>query len=209
MKILGWMVFGFFATAVGLYPVLYFVLDMSQGFLNTKSPDILQSQVWNFFFYQHIIFGGIALLIGWTQFSKKIRNKYLTVHRTIGKVYVIACLLSGSAGLYIACFATGGIIASLGFGCLAVTWLVSTSMAYITIRKKQIDAHQVWMIRSYALTFAAVTLRIWIPLGQIAGFEFVAAYVFISWLCWVPNLLVAEWIVRSTVRSARVVRLPL
>lgn len=202
MKIFGWIVFGFFAIAIGLYPVLYFVQDMSQGFLSSKSAELLQNLFWNFFFYQHIIFGGLALLIGWTQFSMKFRTKNLTLHRTIGKVYIVSCLLSGSAGFYIAFFATGGVIASLGFGCLATAWLVTTSSAYLSIRKKQIDAHQAWMIRSYALTFAAVTLRIWIPLSQIAAFEFVTAYVFISWLCWVPNLLVAEWVVRRAVPAA-------
>ncbi len=51
------------------------------------------------------------------------------------------------------------------------------------------------MIRSYALTFAAVTLRIYLPLSQIAGMPFDPAYQTISWLCWVPNLIVAEWII--------------
>lgn len=198
MRILGWIIFGFFAIVIGLYPFLYFVLDMSKGFLSSKSDELLQNQVWNFLFYQHIIFGGFALLTGWTQFSKKLRNKYLSFHRTLGKVYIVACLLSGSAGFYIAFFATGGIIASLGFGCLAVAWLVNTSKAYLSIRKKQIDVHQAWMIRSYALTFAAVTLRLWIPLSQLAGFEFVEAYVVIAWLCWVPNLIIAEWFVRRS-----------
>lgn len=203
MRKFGWIIFGFFAIAIGLYPLLYFVLDMSQGFLSSKSAELLQNQVWNFFFYQHIIFGGIALFTGWTQFSIKIRNKYLTLHRTLGKVYIVACLLSGSAGFYIAFFATGGIIASFGFGCLAVAWLVTTSVAYVSIRNKQIDAHRAWMIRSYALTFAAVTLRLWIPMSQLAGLEFIGAYVIISWLCWVPNLIVAEWVVRRMVFSER------
>jgi hypothetical protein len=53
------------------------------------------------------------------------------------------------------------------------------------------------MIRSYALTFAAVTLRIWLPLGQVLHFDFVEAYRVIAWLCWVPNLLAAEWILNN------------
>jgi len=202
MKIFGWIIFGFFAIGVGLYPGLYLVLDMSQGFLSSKSADVLQNQVWSLFFHQHILLGGVALLIGWTQFSKKIRSKNISLHRTIGKVYVAACLLSGCAGLYIAFYATGGLIASLGFGCLAIAWLITTSKAFLSIRKREINAHQEWMIRSYALTFAAVTLRIWLPLSQMASINFISAYVVISWLCWVPNILVAEWIVGST-RASR------
>jgi hypothetical protein len=53
------------------------------------------------------------------------------------------------------------------------------------------------MIRSFALTFAAVTLRLYLPASQIAGMPFPAAYSAIAWLCWVPNLLVAEWFIRA------------
>ena len=106
------------------------------------------------------------------------------------------CLISGVAGLYLAFFATGGLLASLGFGGLALSWLFSTTKAFLLIREKKINEHEDWMTRSYALTFAAVTLRIWLPLSQILQLPFIPAYIAISWLCWVPNLMVAEWIVR-------------
>jgi uncharacterized membrane protein len=146
-------------------------------------------------FYTHIFLGGIALLTGWSQFNTRIRNKNISVHKTLGKVYVIVCIISGSAGLYISFFATGGWIASWGFGALAIFWLITTSKAYLTIRNGEIDNHKMWMIRSYALTFAAVTLRIWLPLGQILQFDFIEAYRVIAWLCWVPNLIIAQWII--------------
>ena len=192
MKFFGWFLFGFFAIGVGLYPLFYLLFDMSQGFLSTKGEAILANEVWHYFFYQHILLGGIALLTGWTQFSQKIRSRALNVHRLLGKVYIAACMLSGIAGLYLAFFATGGIISSLGFGTLAVLWLISTSKAFLHIRSKRINDHRDWMIRSYALTFAAVTLRIWLPLSGILQMPFLPSYMAISWLCWVPNLLVAE-----------------
>ena len=95
-------------------------------------------------------------------------------------------MLSGVSGLYIAYYANGGIVAQLGFTGLALSWLYTTSKAYLTIRRKEIDNHRKWMIRSYALTFAAVTLRIWLPMLQYGfGMEFESAYVIIAWLCWV------------------------
>jgi hypothetical protein len=55
------------------------------------------------------------------------------------------------------------------------------------------------MIRSFALTFAAVTLRLYLPFPMIWGFEFIEGYRIIAWLCWVPNLLIAElWIHNRT-----------
>ena len=62
----------------------------------------------------------------------------------------------------------------------------------------KIEQHRQWMIRSFALTFAAVTLRLWLPFFQIVlNFEFIEAYIIIAWLCWIPNLIVAEIIIRA------------
>jgi hypothetical protein len=77
-------------------------------------------------------------------------------------------------------------------------------MAYKRIRNKDIEGHRQWMIRNYALTFAGTMLRLWVPiLVGAVGFDFLMAYRAIAWLCWVPNLLVAEWIIRRR-RSQRV-----
>jgi Predicted membrane protein (DUF2306) len=84
-----------------------------------------------------------------------------------------------------------GIIAHLGFGFLAVFWLVSTTLAFRRIRAGDVDAHRRWMIRSFSLT-AAVTLRIYLPIAAAAGLPFHDVYRSVAWFCWVPNLLVAE-----------------
>src|SRR5215212_10181532 len=92
------------ALFVGLYPFRYFFVDRKFGLLQLKSEALLANAFWNIGFYSHIVPGGIALLIGWIQFNKKIRTKRLTWHRTIGKVYVCAALISSFAGIYIACY---------------------------------------------------------------------------------------------------------
>ena len=139
IKKIPWIIVAISAIIIGLYPLIYGLADMkSNGLLGSKSPELLKSITYNIGFYTHIIFGGIALLLGWTQFSKKWRFKYLKAHRTIGKIYVIAVLLSGLAGLYIAFHANGGIISILGFGLLAISWLVTTLLAYTSIRKKKV-----------------------------------------------------------------------
>lgn len=199
MKISLWTVFAFFSIVIGLYPFVYLLVDMQQGFLASKPQELLQSQIWYGAFYQHIFLGAIALLSGWTQFNKRIRNKNLSLHRTLGKIYLVAVILSGLAGLYLALFANGGIVSTIGFSGLAVGWLFTSAQAYFHIREKNIDQHQYWMIRSYALCWAAVTLRIWLPLFQfVLNIEFLTAYRIIAWLCWVPNVLIAELIVRNT-----------
>jgi Predicted membrane protein (DUF2306) len=97
----------------------------------------------------------------------------------------------------IALFSTSGLVAGFGFLGLAIAWLFCTSRAWLAVRRHDYLTHQRWMIRSFALAFAAVMLRIYIPLSQIAGFDYAASYAGIAWLCWVPNLLVAQLLVRS------------
>lgn len=205
MKYIGWIFFILFAMVIGFYPLLYWITDMHEGFLSSKPDSLLRDSVWHNVFYIHLTFGGLSLLTGWSQFSEWLRNKNLVLHRWVGKLYILSVLLSGSAALYIAIYATGGLVSSFGFGGLAIGWLSSTLLAYQSIRKGNINDHEVWMIRSYALTFAAVTLRLWIPLFQIlAPLDFITSYKIISWLCWVPNLAVAEWIIKA--RSIGVTR---
>lgn len=195
-------VFIFFAVGVGLYPLFYFLGDMSGGLLASKSATLLVNRFWQVGFYTHIGFGGLALLSGCTQFLPKLRQKRLALHRNLGKVYVASVLLSGSAGLGITFAATGGLFAQLGFGGLAIFWLYTTIQAFLTIKRKEVKLHEQWMTRSYALCFAAVTLRLWLPL-LLGGFgmSFSVAYPIIAWLCWVPNLVVAEWMVRRKKHS--------
>ncbi|WP_298881590.1 DUF2306 domain-containing protein [uncultured Polaribacter sp.] len=187
---------------IGLYPIIYFIVPNRQfGLLASKSTELLSSTLWNTMFYTHIVLGGIALLIGWLQFNKKLRLKNINLHKKVGKTYVIAVLLSALSGLYIGYFATGGIIAKSGFMTMALAWFLTTFFAFTTIKKGNIIQHQKLMIYSYAICFAAVTLRIYLPiLTPIMG-GFLPAYKLISWLCWVPNIVVAYIIIKYQIKT--------
>jgi hypothetical protein len=191
-----WILLVVLAIVIGLYPGIYFIIDRKFGLLSSKSIELLTNTFWNIGFYTHILLGGLALLIGWTQFSSKIRDNNITLHKRIGKLYVISVFLSSIAGICIGFFATGGIPSSLGFICLGVIWFSTTVMAYINIKNRQIVKHQKMMVYSYAACFAAVTLRIWLPLLIIIFGNFITAYTIVAWLCWVPNLFVANLITR-------------
>lgn len=192
-----WLVFVVLANAVGLYPLTYFIIDRQFGLLGSKSPELLANSFWNIGFYGHILLGGLALFVGWAQFSKKLRNANIKMHRNVGKVYIVSVMISGICGVYIAFNATGGLIASLGFICLGLIWLFTTIKAYIAVRNKDISLHKGFMIYSYAACFAAVTLRIWLPILNIIFEDFTIAYRIVAWLCWVPNLIFAFFWVRK------------
>lgn len=191
MKKTVWFLFALSALTFGLYPVIYFVIDRNFGLLSTKSADLLANYYWGLGFYTHILGGGIALLIGWTQFSPRLRSRSPALHRNLGKIYLFAVLCSGLAGLAIAFYATGGLVASVGFISLAGIWLYTSYRAYQHIRHGRIPAHQRMMTYSYAACFAAVTLRLWLPILILIFQDFMLAYQIVAWLCWVPNLWVA------------------
>ncbi len=192
MKKTLWILFALSAVAIGFYPAMYFVIDPQFGLLSTKSNALLSNLYWNIGFYTHILAGGIALLIGWSQFSAALRTRYKSMHRALGKLYVIAAVLSGVAGLSIGFYATGGPIAATGFICLAMVWLGTTLKAYNYIRQGRVMKHEHLMLYSYAACFAAVTLRIWLPFLIMIFQDFIPAYRVVAWLSWVPNLLVVR-----------------
>lgn len=197
MKKASWIIVGILATLISFYPITYFFIDRRFGLLSSKSAELLNELVWNISFYGHITLGGIALLVGWLQFSNKLRERKRGLHRNIGKIYMITALLSGICGLYIAAHASGGMVSVVGFFTAGVIWLSTTTLGFTTIKKGDVAAHKKFMTYSYAACFAAVTLRVWLPLLTIGLGEFVTAYRIVAWLSWVPNIIVAYFIVKN------------
>ncbi len=148
----------------------------------------------------HVAGAGTALMVGAFQFLPAIRRRR-ALHRGLGRVYVVSILVGGSAGFVAAFGSTAGPIAVAGFGLLAPVWLFTTVQGWRTARAGRFTEHRRWMIRSFALTFAAVTLRLYLPLGMMAGLSFHEIYVATAWISWVPNLLAAELYLRRESRA--------
>ncbi|MCL7745569.1 DUF2306 domain-containing protein [Halalkalibacter alkaliphilus] len=163
----------------------------------------MTNQLWNIALYIHIITAAFPLVIGPFLFIKKLRNRNLNLHRNLGKIYVLTILISSIAGIYLSFYAHGGILAILGFLCLNVAWLYTTFKAYTYIRKKQQVLHEEWMYRSYAVTFTAITFRMWSAIVGYSLDNFTAGYVSAIWLSWVGNLVVIELWIRFRLRKER------
>ena len=158
--------------------------------------------------YVHIFASSIALLCGVLQFSTSLRvvGRYCIV-TLAAFTSLLGVIPGGIAGLIMAINAYGGIVSKLGFG--FSPYFGSTRDGKLTRRYDagQIQQHQQWMIRNYALTCAAITLRIYLPLSMVAGipFELVPA---IAWLCWVPNLAYAQFKAGKLRRSSKGIATP-
>jgi uncharacterized membrane protein len=143
----------------------------------------------------HVFSAVFALALGPFQFRESLRARRPRLHRVMGRLYLgVGVLVGGLSGLYLAAGAFGGPAARLGFALLALAWLYTGWKAYAAIRAGDLAAHRAWMLRNFALTTAAVTLRIYLPVAMLAGIPFEVAYPAIAWLCWVPNLLVASFL---------------
>jgi len=149
----------------------------------------------------HIAASGLTLILGPFQFDAGLRQRRPGLHRFAGRVYVLACLTGGVSGLLTAWGTTAGPVAGAGFFVLAIIWLYTLARAVAAVLARNFPAHERWMVRCFALSLGAVTLRLYLGLG-VPLFGFNAAYPVIAWIAWVPNLLIAELWLAS--RKARV-----
>ncbi|MDP3738874.1 MAG: DUF2306 domain-containing protein [Hyphomonadaceae bacterium] len=183
-----WGLIAFLSVGVGGYALFH--VATSFQFLPLENP---MFSPWGL--RVHIAASGIAMILGAFQFLKALRQKAPAVHRWMGRIYIAACIVGGLAGGTIALSSTAGPIAGWGFFLLAVLWVPFTLLAWTSAMRRDFVAHERWMIRSFALTFAAVTLRLQLPAVGILDMDFLPAYRVIAWSAWVPNLIVAElWI---------------
>ncbi|AIQ44396.1 membrane protein [Paenibacillus sp. FSL R5-0912] len=186
------------AFSIAAYAIVqYGVLKASDAGLvsfKLQKPNF-ELKPWIYVLYIHIFTAIFALIIGPFQLFMKPTNDRKRWHRLLGYGYVLSITVSGIVSVYLSLFATGGWIAGLGFMSLDVLWVATTLTATRKIMAKDIQAHKAWMLRSYALTFAAVTLRIWLaPLTLLFG-DFEAGFRVVAWVCWIPNLLVIEAVI--------------
>jgi Predicted membrane protein (DUF2306) len=156
----------------------------------------------------HMLIAPIALFLGPFQFYTKLRAKCPLVHQWSGRVYVTACVVAGVAGLATSPYASGGPIAGLGFGILAVLWVGTTLGAWRAAVQRQFALHRLLMRFSYAMTFGAVTLRLQIPFGFALGYSsYSAMSVWLAYTSWVPNVIVvAIYSIAKTTRGPIAIR---
>lgn len=187
---------------------IYIPVQNDVGFLQLKQSYIHITE-WRIAFFVHVFTSMFALLAGFTQFSKWLLKNKPRLHRAFGYMYVIDVLMvTGPAGLLMSFYANGGISSRIAFVTLSVLWISFTAIALYKAVKKDFKAHRIFMIRSFALTLSAVTLRIWkVLLANYTDVLPMDRYRIIAWLGWTLNLIVAELIIYYYIkkRKARLV----
>lgn len=171
-------------------------------FLQFKQAYI-HDRYWMAAFYIHVFTAIVALAAGFSQFSADFLKEHRALHRRIGKFYVFSILcINAPVGLILAIDANGGLWGKTAFVLLDCLWFYFTCAAFIFARRRDIASHKRFMIRSYALTCTALTLRSWkLILSNSFQIDPQTLYVLDAWLGFVPNLIVAEWIIRRNTRA--------
>jgi uncharacterized membrane protein len=190
-----WTGLWFLVGVIALYALLYALTSFNDGEFKQRLMELpLLIQV-------HAIGGAIALVLGLVQFQRVRKRIPARGHRYIGRTYAFAVLASSVAGMLMAVRSDAGIMAQLGFAGLAMAWFTTLGMAWIAIRERDQAKHQYYIWLNYALTWAAVTLRLELPL-LVFGFGVELGYTIVAWSCWVPNILFAFWWARQTQPAA-------
>jgi uncharacterized membrane protein len=192
------LLFSVFFVLMGQITLKYLPVHTDAAFLQIKQ-EYIHITPWLIAFFVHVFTSIFVLAAGFTQFSRVILRRYKPIHRVMGKCYIMIILfVTGPASFIMALLANGGITSRIAFTCLSLLWMYCTAKAWQTVKAKQYALHRNWMYRSYALTLSAITLRAWkwllILLFHLRPLD---AYKLVAWLGFVPNLLVAEWIIRK------------
>jgi hypothetical protein len=184
-----------FFTAVMVTKILpYMTFERAVNFLGTKSDEVLDRPYFMVAFYVHITSSVLAIGGGVFQFFPAISRSYPKVHILIGKIYVASILLlAAPSGLIIAAFANGGFPSKVGFTLQCFVWWATTYAAWRAIMRKNWEEHAAMMIRSYAVTLAAMSLRTEsYALVYLFGTKPMETYLTVTWLSWVGNYFMAE-----------------
>ncbi|GAA4385097.1 DUF2306 domain-containing protein [Hymenobacter koreensis] len=177
----------------------YLSFEPGIHFLTTKSAAINENALFRVGFYVHITSSCWVLVIGLLQFFPALWRNRRKVHQQLGKAYIVSILaLAAPSGLVLAFFANGGLSAKVGFTMQCVVWWLCTYQAYRLARQRQWEAHIQWMLRSFLVTLAAMSLRLEsYTLYYAFGTKPIETYLTVVWLSWTGNLLLAEALIQA------------
>jgi hypothetical protein len=201
VSIVAWI--GILSLALGF--VIKYVLFYFRHYDAASFDSYWPRRLWLFL---HISGGTVALLIGPLQFWTGLRQRNLTFHRWTGRLFLLGVAVGVTGSIGLAVMAVGTWAFEVGLMGLASAWLVTTAMAYVSIRKELVALHKEWMIRAYVVTFGFVFFRIlsdYTPMSRLRPEN--DRDITIAWACWVVPLAVTEMIFQiRRLRAAVAVR---
>ena len=160
----------FLFVFIGL--MMAYVLFHNERFLiNAGDPVWQHYQPFKWWLLPHGLAGACALLLGPMQFSDRLRQRYLQLHRVVGYVYVAGAMILAPLGAYIQYFEErmGGTRSfSVAAATDAALLMLTTAIALTFVLRGKIQQHRQWMTRSYAFALIFVEVRV---IGGLTGWD--------------------------------------
>ncbi len=192
-KGLFYLALGYFSWLMLRITLQYVPIRYDVAFLFVKQEAITHTH-YKVAFFSHVYTSIFVLLMGMTQFSGTLRRRFPAMHRSLGKGYVLLILFVASpSGLVMALYANGGLSSQISFSLQAVLWFAFTLLALRYAQARDWTRHREFMLRSYALTLSAISLRLfkWIIVSTVA-WPPMDTYRLVAWLGWGVNLALVE-----------------
>ncbi|EFM09673.1 conserved hypothetical protein [Paenibacillus curdlanolyticus YK9] len=166
------------AGFIGYVAYKNFVYDIgANAFLQHKTGRAVHLPVWLKVMNIHIGVASLAMVCGALNFLPALHARNRKLHCINGYVYVVSVMLVSLTSGYMAPYSTGGKAVSIAFNMLNIVWPAMTVIAIMRIRKKRLQAHREWMVRSYAYCFTNMLIHlITFMLHNGWGVDYVASY---------------------------------
>lgn len=195
IRMLFWIPVAGFSLLLIYNTLPYFTFSSDFSFIEERSF-LFKNRFYYNCFYIHIAAGAICIATALIQFSRYILKKSKAIHRFSGKIYVFVVLFLGApTGLFMSFFAKGSFWERALFMFMAGWWFITTLYGLTTIHKRNVIAHKVWMMRSYAMAMTAVTFRVYHIVFYMMGWGHLENYELSLWISVIGNMLFAEWII--------------
>jgi len=190
-------IINFAGWAIALSASLYFIVNSAFHYFAYNSKTYADYWPYAPFLALHIAGGMVALVLGPFQFVPSIRKNYAKTHRTMGKIYLISVALAASVSLVLSIhkiIITEKVLTfGTGLAGLALAWLLTSGMAYWSVRHRNFVQHREWMVRSFVVTCAFVSFRLFFRiLTEKFHTDPGATADTMAWACWALPLMVAE-----------------
>jgi len=155
----------------------------------------------------HGVPGALALFLGVFQFSSRLRQRYLQVHRIMGRIYVGSVAISAPVAIAVS-LSLPIMTLSMASTIQAVGWLVTTATGLYCVRTGRIQQHREWMMRSYPFAMVFVVVRVILAIPAVARTGEVgivtAVWSVIATACFLPSFVIAWQALAASRRSVKV-----
>jgi len=184
-----YLAYGLFGVAV-----LFVLWNNERFFLNPAAPEWKHYNPIRWYLIPHGLGGAVALFLGASQFSTRLRREHARIHRTFGKIYIIGVFILAPVAIVMAFINSPWFLTPFTI-VQSVTIMLFTGAAYICIRRRNFVAHREWMVRSYAVLLIFLEGRVLMAIPWLArgGMDSV---VLVNWACLAITLVGTEFFLR-------------